>query len=334
MLERRGRRGHVDQGPPAPPRGGWDVRSDAPPRRHDRVPAVRRRPRRARSHGPDQGVSGRALVGALACCAALAVPGVSHAARYHVGLAPGAEPRVVAAAVERATGVRPDEPRAVAGADHRCGPGGRFGASPASRGSSRRASGGSPSRRRIRWPTASGTRREPLVRRLGDAAASRAGARRGDRLGRRSRSSRPPAAHRRREELRRRDAAGHARSRHDRGRDHRRRARQRDRHRRPGARGGADGRKGRLAGRDDRGRGRGEGDPLGGGQRRAGGQHLARRPSRPAQPGPRHVLAARGGGDPATRYAAARSSWQRSETPIRRRTRRGGSRATRPRSHT
>ena len=52
-------------------------------------------------------MSGRALVGALAGCAVLAVPGVSHAARYHVGIAPGAEPRVVAASVERATGVRP-----------------------------------------------------------------------------------------------------------------------------------------------------------------------------------------------------------------------------------
>ena len=77
VLERRAGRGHVDQGPSAPPRRGWDIRSDAPPRRHDRVPAVGRRPRRACSHGPDQGVSGRALVGALAGCAVLAVPGVA-----------------------------------------------------------------------------------------------------------------------------------------------------------------------------------------------------------------------------------------------------------------
>jgi hypothetical protein len=48
-----------------------------------------------------------ALVGALACCAVLGAPGVSQGARYHVGLAPGAEPATVAAAVERATGARP-----------------------------------------------------------------------------------------------------------------------------------------------------------------------------------------------------------------------------------
>ncbi|HET9243522.1 MAG TPA: S8 family serine peptidase [Gaiella sp.] len=50
----------------------------------------------------------RALVGALACCAALALPGVAHGARYHLGLAPGADPVRVADQVRAATGVEPD----------------------------------------------------------------------------------------------------------------------------------------------------------------------------------------------------------------------------------
>ena len=48
-----------------------------------------------------------ALAGALACCAVLVAPGVSNAARYHVGLAPGARAAAVAAEVERTTGARP-----------------------------------------------------------------------------------------------------------------------------------------------------------------------------------------------------------------------------------
>ena len=46
----------------------------------------------------------RALLGALACSAALAFPAATMAARSHVGLEPGADPAVVARAVERATG--------------------------------------------------------------------------------------------------------------------------------------------------------------------------------------------------------------------------------------
>jgi Subtilase family len=49
----------------------------------------------------------RALVGALACCGVLALPGVAHGARYHLGIAPGADPERVAADVQRATGVAP-----------------------------------------------------------------------------------------------------------------------------------------------------------------------------------------------------------------------------------
>jgi Subtilase family len=48
-----------------------------------------------------------ALVGALVWCAVLASPAASLAARYHVGLAPGADAHVVVTAVERATGERP-----------------------------------------------------------------------------------------------------------------------------------------------------------------------------------------------------------------------------------
>ncbi len=48
-----------------------------------------------------------ALVGALVWCAVLASPPASLAARYHVGLAPGADASVVATAVERATGEWP-----------------------------------------------------------------------------------------------------------------------------------------------------------------------------------------------------------------------------------
>jgi hypothetical protein len=48
-----------------------------------------------------------ALVGALVWCAVLASPAASLAARYHVGLAPGADAAVVATEVERATGRRP-----------------------------------------------------------------------------------------------------------------------------------------------------------------------------------------------------------------------------------
>ena len=46
----------------------------------------------------------RALLGAFACCVALAFPAASLGARTHVGLEPGAEPAVVARAIERATG--------------------------------------------------------------------------------------------------------------------------------------------------------------------------------------------------------------------------------------
>jgi hypothetical protein len=52
-------------------------------------------------------VRSRALTGALAVAAALAFPGASLAARYTVGLRPGADPASVTAAVERATGERP-----------------------------------------------------------------------------------------------------------------------------------------------------------------------------------------------------------------------------------
>jgi subtilisin family serine protease len=46
----------------------------------------------------------RALAGALAACAALALPATGLGARYHVGVEPGADPADVAARVERATG--------------------------------------------------------------------------------------------------------------------------------------------------------------------------------------------------------------------------------------
>ena len=46
-----------------------------------------------------------ALLGALACCAALSFPGTGLGARWHVGVEQRADPRTVAAAVERATGV-------------------------------------------------------------------------------------------------------------------------------------------------------------------------------------------------------------------------------------
>jgi subtilisin family serine protease len=49
----------------------------------------------------------RAPLGVLAAVAALVAPGQAIAARVHVGIAPGADPAVVAAAVERATGARP-----------------------------------------------------------------------------------------------------------------------------------------------------------------------------------------------------------------------------------
>jgi Subtilase family len=52
-------------------------------------------------------VTSRALVGALACCAVLALPGVAHGARYHLGIAPGADPERVADDVRHATGVAP-----------------------------------------------------------------------------------------------------------------------------------------------------------------------------------------------------------------------------------
>ena len=47
-----------------------------------------------------------ALVGALACCAALAAPAAGLGTSFHVGLAPGADPARVADAVQRAAGVR------------------------------------------------------------------------------------------------------------------------------------------------------------------------------------------------------------------------------------
>ena len=69
-------------------------------------------------------------------------------------------------------------------------------------------------------------------------------------------------------------------------RDHRRGSRQQPGDRRHRVSGGAAGRKGRQVGRHDRAAGRGEGDPLGGRQRRARDQPLARRAARPARPPP------------------------------------------------
>ena len=54
-------------------------------------------------------MSCRPVAGALALVAALAFPAAGIAARYHVGVARGADPQAVAAAVERATGQRPTE---------------------------------------------------------------------------------------------------------------------------------------------------------------------------------------------------------------------------------
>ena len=139
-------------------------------------------------------------------------------------------------------------------------------------------------------------RRQPRLRRLADAAAARARAGGGDRLGRRPRAPRPRAPGRAREELRRRLRAGHAGARDDRRGDHRGGARQRDGHRRPRAGRGADRRQGRRPRRHGLGRGRGARDPLGRRPRRPDRQHLTRRAPRPTQHRPRHVLAARGGG--------------------------------------
>jgi len=53
-------------------------------------------------------VSGRARLGLLGAAVALALPGQALAGRVHAGLEPGADARVVAAAVERATGRQAD----------------------------------------------------------------------------------------------------------------------------------------------------------------------------------------------------------------------------------
>ena len=209
------------------------------------------------------------------------------ATRDRAGGGPSAhEPRAVACA----RGRRPDRRRARRRSRGRLG---RAGAEPAARLRPDRPAG-----------AASVVRsRQPLLRRLGDAAAARARAGRGDRLGRRSHASRPPAPHRDGQELRRGHRPGHARARNDRRGDHRGGARQPDRHRGPRPGGRAPRREGRVAGRDDRRRRGGACDPLGGRQRRARRQHLTGRPARPAPPEPRHVLASRGGSGPVCREA-------------------------------
>ena len=162
--ERRGRRprapwqrGRVGQGAAGRARGGRDVRRVDPPRRDDRVPADLRRPLRAGAHGPVQGVSRRALLGALACCAALAFPAASLGARSHVGIEPGADPAVVARAIERATGARVERLAPLRALTADASPR-RSEPFPGLHGSSRRASAASRSSRPTRSPRASGTR--------------------------------------------------------------------------------------------------------------------------------------------------------------------------------
>ena len=162
-------------------------------------------------------------------------------------------------------------------------------------------------------------RRQPLLRRLGDAAAARARAGRGDRLRRRSHAPRPPAPHRDGAELRRRHRPGHARARDDRRGDHRGGARQPDRHRGPRPGGRAPRREGRVAGRDDRRRRGGACDPLGGRQRgaRRSTSHWAACAIRATRAATRTRVSRRRRS--ATPLSAAPSSSRRSGTPTRRR---------------
>ena len=102
----------------------------------------------------------------------------------------------------------------------------------------------------------------------------------------------------------------------------------------PRATGGAPGREGRRAAALDPGRGRGEGDPLGGRERRAGHQHEPRRAPRPGDPDRDTLLAARGGRRRLRGRRRAFSSSQRSATPTSRRRSRGRTRAGRRRCRT
>ena len=277
----------------------------------------------------------RALAGALAVAAALAFPGASLAARYTVGLRPGADPASVAAAVERVSGKRPasleplralsavGHPRAAAGDTGR-----RVG----------RARPRAPGVLRPDRPAGSAAvvrGRESRVRRVGDPAAARAGACRGDRLRDRPRPPRPGGAHRRSQELRRRHRPGHARAT---GPSSRASSRPTSTTRRaspvsPRPRSSWSPRSSRRGGTISV-QAEAQCDPLGRRQRRPGAQHQPRRPPRPAQPGSRHLLAAREGGDRLRGEARRRRSLPRWATPTRRRARRGGSRATRRRCRT
>ncbi len=175
------------------------------------------------------GVRRRALLWALAVAAALVLPATGRAGHTTVGLRPDANPASVSAAIARATGERPTTlvPHRALSVNAR--PGELHGIAGVAWVEPDRV-------RRVsfvpdRPPRAEAVvcGRQPRVRRVDDAAAARSCPGRRDRLRDRPRPSRPLAADRPCEELRRRHAPGHPRARHDRGRDHRRAARQRRR---------------------------------------------------------------------------------------------------------
>ena len=205
VLEQSRWPGLLDQGAPAAPGRRRDLRrARSASTRRPSIRLVRRRARRPAAHRPDQGVSRGALPGRSRAAPCSSLP----ACPTRPGTTWGSRPE-------------PEPPR-----------------SPP-RSSGRPARGRRASRLCVRWPSTRPQRRsvawtgvawverarvaparlhadrparappvvrgrQPRVRRLGRSSAARGGSRGGDRLGRRSGPSRPRAADRRLEELRRR----------------------------------------------------------------------------------------------------------------------------------
>ena len=240
----------------------------------------------------------RAVLLVLVASVLLVSPAETNATvRTAVGIAPGADATAVSEAIERRTGTRPeslapipallvDLPRGVS----LKGIAGIRYVEPLVDAASR-VHAERPARLEAVVP-----RVQRLLHLVADAAVVRADPRGRHRLGRRRRPPRPRREDPRREELRRRFGASRpARPWQLRGRDSSAQvsttasASQGSRLVRTAPR-----REGRDEVPDDPGGGGGEGDSLGRRQRRARDQHEPRRDPRPARPGPRHVLAARG----------------------------------------
>ncbi len=252
---------------------------------------------------------------------ALALPGAADAARFAVGVTPGADRARLTAALESRTGGH----RRAAGAVRRRARGAKR--RPRRRDSRRRLRGAP---RRPRASDGIRSQRSPVraavvrqrregIRRLGAASDAAGDARCRHRLRHRRRASGIRREDREQEELRRRfGASGPPRPRHVRRGPHCRIARKRGGNRRDGVPGAAARREGRSR-RRRRPVGRGGArHPLGRRPARKRDQPQPRRSPRPARPDPRRVLATRGGRrcvcDPPRSHRRG-SRWQRRPRP-------------------